>query len=185
MLVKGATGVQWFLPDTLLNMFNLFLLLSLLTNFLFLRFLPILLASSSKSANRRPLSSTSCPWVKWAATETKFTYMMTSRYGKAFRITGPLFRGIQFTDDRSKGWWCRALVFSLLLSWVSCQTNSWVADDLRCHGAHETSLWWEPINTLRISINGKDFIGHDIFKCIFLIFFCFLIFYSISLKSIP
>ena len=39
----------------------------------------------------------------------------------------------------TKGQWCEALMFSLVLAWISHWMNGWVADDLRCHG-HVMSL---------------------------------------------
>ena len=56
--------------------------------------------------------------------------MVTSWHVNAFRITGPLW-----TQSSGHQWW-RALMFSLLLAWKRCLTNSRIAGDLRRHDAH-------------------------------------------------
>ena len=38
------------------------------------------------------------------------------------------------------GQWREALMFSLMCIWTNCWANSWVAGDLRRHGAHAASL---------------------------------------------
>ena len=41
-------------------------------------------------------------------------------------------------DSLTKGWYCGGFVS--LLAWTSCCANSWVASDLRHHGAHSCDI---------------------------------------------
>ena len=62
---------------------------------------------------------------------------MTSSNGNIFHVTGPL-RG-EFTvavNSPHKGQWCRALMFSLICTWINSWGNNHEAGDLRCHRAH-------------------------------------------------
>ena len=106
-------------------------------------------------------ASESCPWILYINKSsadiilTLHTYHHShdraffnySRHddvmpGKVFRITGahdgnPMAKG--FPSQRVE-WW-RTLVFYLLLDYISCYTNSVVADDLKRNDAQVTSQW--------------------------------------------
>ena len=57
-------------------------------------------------------------------------FMMMSSSGNIFRVTGPLCR--EFTG----GQWRRALMFSLICTWINGWVNSCEAGDLKHHRAH-------------------------------------------------
>ena len=67
--------------------------------------------------------------------------ILTLWHENAFRITGPLWG--EFTGNRrfppTNGQSCRVLVFSLLLVWISCRTNSRVT----------VMTWWRHCNGTR------------------------------------
>ena len=67
--------------------------------------------------------------------------ILTLWHENAFRITGPLWG--EFTGNRrfplTNGQSCRVLVFSLLLIWISCRTNSRVT----------VMTWWRHCNGTR------------------------------------
>ena len=64
--------------------------------------------------------------------------MMTSSNGNTFRVTGPLCG--KFTGHRwiahKKDQWRRALMFSLICTWITDWVNNRKAGDLRHHMAH-------------------------------------------------
>ena len=78
---------------------------------------------------------------------------------KSFLHYWPFVRGIHLVDSPHKGpvmqkvflcncvivWvscgTCRTLIFSLLLTWPNCWTNSEVAIDLRCHHTHSNAVY--------------------------------------------
>ena len=62
-----------------------------------------------------------------------FWDMMASWYKKIY-VTAP------WRIPLTEGQWCATLLFSLLFTWTNCWTNNLVADDLRRHGDHVTSL---------------------------------------------
>ena len=62
-------------------------------------------------------------------------------YGKAFRITTPLWREPPVTGGSlHKKPACRTLIIPLLLTGTSCWTNSRVAGDFRHHYTHVTAM---------------------------------------------
>ena len=81
-------------------------------------------------------------WGWWFETLSRPLWRHRNGYRNTSCITGPL--GGESTGDRwiplTKGQWCEALMFPLLLVLTSCWTNSWMASDLRHHGTHVTSL---------------------------------------------
>ena len=64
--------------------------------------------------------------------------MMTSSNGNSFPRYWPLVRGIYRSPVNSphKGLWRRALMFSLICSWINDWVNNREAGDLRCHHVH-------------------------------------------------
>ena len=77
---------------------------------------------------------------------------------KHFPRYWPFVQGIHRLPVNSphKGQWCRALMFSLICTWIKGSVNNCEAGDLRCHCAHYdvklmcTHLWpWRSNFTLR------------------------------------
>ena len=78
--------------------------------------------------------------------------MTTSWHGNIFQVTDslwgestgyqwiPLTKGQWPVDFSHKGPVMLLVMFSLMLAWTNCWTNSRVAGDLRCHEGHMTSL---------------------------------------------
>ena len=57
---------------------------------------------------------------------------------KHFPRYWPFVQGIHWSPVNSphKGQWCRALMFSLICTWINGWVNNGEAGDLRCHHAH-------------------------------------------------
>ena len=69
--------------------------------------------------------------------------MMPSWHGKVFHIISPLFMRRIFhwlMGSLDKSLQCRAFMFSVLLTWTSCWTNSQLAGKLSCNDTDVTSL---------------------------------------------
>ena len=62
---------------------------------------------------------------------------------KYFLHYWPLVWGIHRSqvDSHHRDQWCRALMFSVLLAWRTCWTNSQITCDLWCCDTHITSLY--------------------------------------------
>ena len=78
-------------------------------------------------------------WAPWLLYGYCSWYIMTmSSNGNIFHITGPFVRGINWSlvDSPHKGWWCRALMFSLICAWANSWANNQDACDLRRYHAH-------------------------------------------------
>ena len=49
---------------------------------------------------------------------------------------------LSYMNSPQTSQWCGALMFSLMLSWTICWTNSRLSGDLRRHDTHLISLWY-------------------------------------------
>ena len=74
-------------------------------------------------------------------------FMMTTSNGSIFRVNGFFVQGIHqsLANSPQKGQWCRALLFSVIRTWINGWVNNREAGDLRRHCAHYHTmhLLWE------------------------------------------
>ena len=93
-----------------------------------------------------------------------------SSNGNIFRVTDPLWRGIQQSpvDSPHKGRWRRALMFSLICAWKNGWAHNRDAGDTRPHWAHYDATVMENANIFMyskvISSSHRSFMVQHLFE---------------------